>query len=848
MVGGIVAAAVLGAKMSDLAGDVANTKSQIETVNTAITEMTNIVNAFSELDGLYGTLNQFWGRISNDASNVKTMDDATAELIGAEILDDPSSIQASQQVTGEMGTACTTYLDTLNKQGVVIPDSVDVTNVVSTFTKLAHSTPTHTHLKAASSRPSDALAPVFKAAQTSLKQGNVGDYHQIMNHATLLHMSASLKQLFANADPKIWFDLPALQASSNIWISASQNFTKSSGVLSAPQILGPFNEQVTVSANDLDSSLDQARGLVTQSLESIIGMGNTMVTWAKQFPSPPTDPADIEKLNAYKDNAVKACDDAQNQAASANNSFVDFNHKATDYQQSLESQVNSSNNAIVAANAKCDQDIHDLSPPWYVELGGAIAVLTWMEVTKKSIYDGRDNAVNSIGAQIAALKVLESSGASFNGHVLTWTEMVQTISGNLGLIHNTLVGVWGQLLEDPSLYHSFLQQEWAQLVQNATDVLAILNNSKTPVALWAVPRQTAVAASLKAHPVAHAIRAAVPPPPSPTQRVVSAVTPNNQLGDTIASQAEQATAFFTELDVLLKLPFMKDIIGYWNDDKTQKQTLYDVTVSLRSDYVNMIALEYNAVQSLQNLALLQDFRAGNVVNGRLPIKTFVQSTLTSIRAAAKASTTVNDKFEDSAKDFAAILRIINSNISSVEQQISDLNDKIDDAEKEERDKIISIIADAIAIAFASAVLLASFGVIGPAAAALDLAVQIGAGATLVASGVTAVLDAMSLSDLIKLIQSLKATRTALQESIDQLKKVQPLFTEVVSGVSVLNTTVQDMQNVLVNVQSDVELGSSIAFTQEDAEGVQVAWQKIRDDTQTWLDTVNRQGIVPQWAT
>ncbi|TFK60537.1 hypothetical protein BDN72DRAFT_904873 [Pluteus cervinus] len=841
MVGGIVAAIAINSKINKLADDIANTKLQIETVNNAIAEMTNIVNAFSDLDSLYGTLNQFWGRISNDASNVKTMDDATAELIGAEILEDLSSIQASRQVTGEMGTACTTYLDTLNKQGIVIPDSLDVANAVSTFTKLARAAGAISH------PGGNNLAAVFEAAQAALKQGNVGDYHQIMTHATLLHMSASLEQLFANADPKIWFDLPALHASSNIWISASQNFTKSAGVLDAPQILGPFNEQVTVSANDLDSSLDQARSSVTQSLQSIIGMGNTIVTWAEQFPDPPTDPADIEKLNAYRDQAVKACGDAQHQAASANNSFVDFNHKAADYQQNLETQVNVNNNAIVAANAKCDQDIHDLSPPWHVVLGGFLTILYWTENQRKSICDDRDNAVNRINAQIAALRALESSGVTFNGHVITWTEMVQTISGKLGLIHNTLVGVWGQLLEDPSLYHSFLQQEWAQLVQSATDVLAILNNSKTPVALWAVPRQTALIASLEVHPVPHAVLAAAPPPPSPTQRVVSAVTPSNQLGDTIASQAEQATAFFTELDVLLKLPFMKDIIGYWNDDKTQKQTLYDVTVSLRSDYVNMIALEYNAVQSLQNLALLQDFRAGNVVNGRLPIKTFVQSTLTSIRAAAKASTTVNDKFKDSAKDFAAILRIINTNIITVEQQISDLNDRIGDAEKAERDKIISIIADAIAIAFTSAVLLASFGVIGPAAAALDLAVQIGAGATSVASGVTAVLDTMSPSDLIKLIQSLKATRTVLQESIDQLKKVQPLFSDVVSGVSILNTTVQDMQDVLVNVQSDVDLGS-IAFTQEDAEGVQVAWQKIRDDTQTWLDTVNRQGIVPQWAT
>ncbi|TFK59926.1 hypothetical protein BDN72DRAFT_725646, partial [Pluteus cervinus] len=121
---GILNATALDTRISELAGDMVQTRLQIQTVNLAIAEMTNIVNAFSDLDNLYGTLNQFWGGISNDASNVQTMDDITAELIGAEILSDTSSIQASQQVTGEMGDACKTYLDTLNKQGIIIPTDI----------------------------------------------------------------------------------------------------------------------------------------------------------------------------------------------------------------------------------------------------------------------------------------------------------------------------------------------------------------------------------------------------------------------------------------------------------------------------------------------------------------------------------------------------------------------------------------------------------------------------------------------------------------------------------------------------------------------------------------------------
>ncbi|TFK59924.1 hypothetical protein BDN72DRAFT_883804 [Pluteus cervinus] len=803
MVGGIIGIAVVGAKISDLAGDIAQTKSQIDIVNTAITDMTNIVSAFSDLDNLYGTLNQFWGGISNDAT------------YGAEILDDTSSIQASQQVTGEMGTACQTYLTTLNEQSIIIPTGLNIINTVSVFTKLAHASPATKLPKAAaatshSSTPPPSghrLGPVFKVAQTALKARKVEDYLHIMNYVNLLHMNASADQLVATANSGLWFDLPTLNGASNVWMSSTQNFVKNTGVLAASNTL---------------------------ALQSIIGVGNIMVTWSTQFPTTPTNPADIAKLNLYKDQAVKACEDAQGQATLANNSFDDFNHKATAYQQNLEAEVNGSTNQIAAENAQCEQEISDVSPPWYVVLGGPAAIIAWTESEKSDIRQRRDEAS------------LESSGTVFSGHVLSWIEMVQTISGNLGSIHNTLVGVWGQLLEDPVMYSGFMQGEWAKLVRNTEDVLAILNNSSATVALWAVPRQTAIKNSLKVHPVPHQpILAVAKPTPTTSQRVVAAVTPHSKLGSAIVTQANQAARFFVELDVLFKLPFMKDIIGYWSWNKSEKHTLDDVTVALRSDYINMIASEYNAIETLQTLAVLQDFRSTNVVSGKLPVKTFVSATLTSIRAALKATTTTNVKFKASAKDFEAVLRVVNTNISTVEQHISGLCNKTDEGEKAEREKVIRIVADAIALVFSSSVLLTSFGVIGPVGAALDLAVRagVGAGAASVGAGVRTVLDSLSSYDLDKVVTSLKATGHTLQHGVDQLKKVQSLFGAVVMGVSGLNRIIQDMQGGLVAVQSDVDFGRGVKYTQEDSKGVQVAWRRVCDDAQVWLDVVIKRGVV-----
>ncbi|TFK63823.1 hypothetical protein BDN72DRAFT_775466 [Pluteus cervinus] len=597
---GIILLSVFGAESAQLAGEIAETKAQIHTVNDAITEMTNIVNAFSDLDNLYGTLNQFWGGISNDASNVQPMDDATAELIGAEILDDTCSIQASQQVTSEMGDACKTYLDTLNKQGIIIPTDIRITNPVSTFTKHAHSSPAPKLLKAAAHTSTHLsghrLGPVFKVAQTALKAGKVQEYLHIMDYANLLQMNATLDQLLASANSGLWYDLPALSGASNVWMSSTQNFSKNVGVLTAPAILGNLLNQITIDANALDVALDQARPLIVQALH---------------------------------------------------------------------------------------------------------------------------------------------------------------------------------------------------------------------------------------------------------QRVVRAVSPNAKLGETILSQANHAAHFFAELDALLKSPFMKDIIGYWSLNKTQSHTLYDIVAALRSDYIHMISSESNAIETLQNLAILQDFHSDNVVSGKLALKRFVSSTSVSIRIVLNSTTTTNDKFRNSAKDFEAVLRVISANISAIEQRICDLDPELHKAEKVKRERAVRIIAEIIALAFSSSKLLTSFGVIGSVAAALDLAIQTGASAASVSASVIAVLDSFSTSDLVKVIQSLQATRHTLQHSVDRLKKIQPLFRAVVSSVTSLKGTVHGMQDVLAAVQSDVDLGRSVTFTHEDSESAQVAWGKVRDDTQGWLDVVNKQSVVPQ---
>ena len=68
---------------------------------------------------------------------------------------------------------------------------------------------------------------------------------------------------------------------------------------------------------------------------------------------------------------------------------------------------------------------------------------------------------------------------------------------------------------------------------------------------------------------------------------------------------------------------------------------------------------------------------------------------------------------------------------------------------------------------------------------------------------------------------------ALGEGVDKLKVVQPVFRSVVTGITDLNDVVDTMDSTLTTLWQEVNFAHNIAFTQEDAEGVQAAWAEVR---------------------
>ena len=376
-----------------------------------------------------------------------------------------------------------------------------------------------------------------------------------------------------------------------------------------------------------------------------------------------------------------------------------------------------------------------------------------------------------------------------------------------------------------------MSTEWDEVVSNARDVLTILGGgsrslSTSVVRSFAVPRALLLSAA------------------SDKEVVLGALSPNSNLGPGIRTQAESARQAFTSLDVLLKSPYLKDIIGYWADGNTERRTLYDVVTSLRTEYVQMVATEYETIQNISSLALLQKFRARNVAEGKLSLENFVQFTAQSIRVALQAAESTSSQFGSAAQQFQLVLNVIDSNIKDITEKISGLDDDIEQANEALRNKILWVIADTIALAFAAATVLVAFGVVGPVAAVVTLSAQIGAAAGATSAAIKLALDSLSLAEIVQTIEALKATRSSLDASVKELQSVRPLFGDVVNGVNDLTGNVTVMYDTLNHVLSQLELIGEVSFTAEDAVMVENAWSRVGEDTQAWMDVINSQGISP----
>ncbi|GFF42761.1 hypothetical protein IFM51744_05253 [Aspergillus udagawae] len=818
-VGGLVTVTIMSKKVDAAAEDVKECEGQINVTKTAINELTEIVSNFQAIATLYDTLNTFFGRMTLDAGALKDMDTATAAQLGAYVLADPSPIDAAAAMTDEITAACTTYLDVLSKQGITLPP---VNLMLVSYCADAKAAPVGVASSVAA-LDEHFHSTVAKAANT-LSKGKMVDYFATLNTAYALQQTSLKAEHLQEVSTGAWYDVPALTNAGTLWAGFNPH----------AQLQGVSMLSQSAGSNAVEEILNEARPQVVELLQQTVLLAKTAEAWADKYPSAPTGDQ-LADAQQYQAKSIDACQKAESAAAQANNAFVEVNHRAQAFQQDLDVRIGECEGKINNAKAVAENERSNIRVPFEVVFAGGMATVYWLDMKKKEISDKLNATVNGLNATISTFAKSKESGVTFQGHLLTWQEMVHKVSHDLAFVYHILAGVEGQLMENPDLYREFIKIEWDELAKNSNDVLTVIgvhSPEAQPVVLRA---SDAVANVWHADAVANG---------SNKEALIAAVSSNTRLGGVLAAQAKECKDAFQQVNVVLGLPWIQDIVGYWDDSKAEKATLFDVAMKLRRQYVQMIGMEYQTVQQLYSVSILQAVRAENVQRGRLPLGVFLDSTLTSIRSAMQSAQHTSGRFQALAANFESTVAIISKNVDEITTKIASINTQIATSTKALRDKIIAEVADVIAIAFATGAMLVAFGVVGPVGATLTLAAKLGTTAALTAASIKLTLDSLSLDDLVETIEGLKSVRSGLETSRDKLAAVKPFFANVVAGVQGLTGTVAEMAAALQKIKDQIRLWKEVSLTEDDVVKISKSWKGVRNDCLEWMDMVHSQGITP----
>ncbi|KAK3387370.1 hypothetical protein B0H63DRAFT_392697 [Podospora didyma] len=787
---GFAAMIALGVKMGDLAAEISDTNSKIQVTETAITQLSSVVQNFTDLDSLYGTLNMFWGRMGSDTASLQTMDDVTAELLAIDLFDDTSSIVAAQSNTNELGQAALLYLDTLHKQGIMLPTAALNGDIAETLSFDSH----------------------VANAQAALSNGDVSQYEGHMDKA----FSASLATVTTSAEGNmymgLWYDIPRIS---------------SAAALIQPQpttsVLLSTDPSTLTGQAAIGNRVNVATPVVVAMLKSTSAMSATVQDLCSQY-SALTAKGDSDAVAKLKDTllqkAMDDCTSAQKFAAQANNAFVDVNHACQEYTNGLEAQANGLAADGRAAEASADEQKNDISIPWYVYMGGAVAVIAYTETKKKEINDDLHNKLDQINGAIAQLKDQEKSGATLNGHSLTWTDMVTAVSGCLGGVFSILTAVSGQVLENPAMYETLLDVEWAAIQKNTTEVLNILASRGVNVSSPVQPVQSLVV-----------VNGAISDT-NTTEKIVNALSAPVTLASNISAQAKQAQDFLAQTQALLDQPHLGSIVSYWDDaNRTTKTSLLDVVTGLRREYVDAMAAQFPVIDALHAASVLQESRAGSVANGKLSLDGLVRSSLRSSTATALSATDAAGKFSRAVAGYDSALAQITAHLEDVKQKLSDAQ-----YGKEVEGGIADLVAQTSA---SSQWLLTSQGVSAPIVTALKTAQTVGLNAHATAAAVGLAIDPTAGDKLLGALQSVKRFLETANDAL--VNTVQPLLKDLADLAGAVETAVREIVAALAAIKGGVRDAN---FSDEDVKQIGGSWVAVADASLEWMGVVNAQGIAP----
>jgi hypothetical protein len=802
-VGALVAAILEGKKVSELSGKVyVDTESQVGGVTKAVNEMRALVDGYDSLYAKFDMLNSFWRGTSNVANSFGAMDDATAEKIGRELLEDESSITSATQATSELGDACKKYLDGLHKQGVtpgLVHHGVSAHMLFHKgqahgqgHQKHAHHGQSAAHrqnsaLKSASLQKDlhDTFLRHVHDAQGKLRAHDHHGYVVAITQARFVSFATIASAADVQLASGHWFDVPLLSWNARVWNGYRAPIPV--GLMEGPGA----KDEISNAQRRLNGALSETKPLVVSLLKEVVQLGKTFRRWKAKFPQPPVhtgrSPADLEKL---KKDSLEQCKAAEEIAARAYSKFSVFERQAMKWQQERGSDIAECQDAIKAAQASA-----------------------------------QDAKVARLETTISQLRELQQSGNAFHRNAYTWIRMCEQVGEMLGgHIHNILTAL-AHATEDPTLYSALIGADWTKIGNDASTLLDVLGAHTTPTSNGTAVLTRSVSAASKANQTA----------------LVRSLSPNEALGGVLKSQAESAKAVFNAVDAITQLP-SSGLVAYWDDDaKETKTTMLDVAHHMRDQYVQLVATEYDVIEKLYTLSIFQAIRAFNYAEqGKIPLDALIKATFQSFSTAYHVANRAAIEYSSSATEFDSAMSQVSENLASVHDKIDkaggDHSKALDEHKKE-------IVCDAIAAAVASPMAFAASGVASSVTQTLVQSTKMGLGAAAIADNLKLAVGELRPNELTQLVHALQVVKEHCDATAKQLAAVQPLFHKLVDGLKDVAASLLESCNGLHRLlQRAASLGALGTITTDDATHIEAEWKKMGADARVWMDAVDAQNI------
>ncbi|KAL6904147.1 hypothetical protein GGI43DRAFT_432774 [Trichoderma evansii] len=450
--------------------------------------------------------------------------------------------------------------------------------------------------------------------------------------------------------------------------------------------IAPFSSEHP-SSGMLNGILAKARHSVLEMLDKTLALAAVSEEWMKKIPDVPTTTEEVAQCAVFQGQALISCKMAMENARLANNAFVDFNERANEESNRLKGEITLLGDRISSVRAQYNNEIEQASALQvadFLTLGlNRIGVIQKVEALSRQ----RDFEVAQLSMEIMRCAQNLQTGSQFMRDSVSWVELCERTSGNLGSIYNTLTAVRYGIKVDAVAFKEMMGIQWDQIRKEAEEVKSLLQ-----------PRDGAMDVAAMDVEVAD-LRA--------NSELVQVALPATPLLQQLRTQAKNSTIVWDNINKLQRITYTDDIVGYLDSVSNRKVTLLDIINDIRGAYIQTAAMHYETVEQISTLALLQSTRANNLALGKTSPHVFLKGTFMSVAMAHKKAARVQALMGATSSELKTRIELVKASINEITKAIADANLDLARRDKAYRNKVTGVIVEGCLKGFATGGLVAA---------------------------------------------------------------------------------------------------------------------------------------------